>query len=165
MKPRPMERSHRTRSRRNQAIVLAVVGLAFAVRWIGVPLHLAEHHHHLEGEHGVHAGSLVGFGQVASGHGEHAPSGHAHVLGAEHPEPGDREPSPTGHSIEDHLDGLAEATLPRVQGLDVLAPVAETGWSLHRYGIVRCCPAVWQDSPRPPPPRDSGPPRAPPIVT
>lgn len=157
---------------------LAIVGLAFVIRWIGVPLHLAEHHHHLSSGlgmqaecHGAHGHGCFGHGKLDCGavkdgaHEDGALDEGEHGHGAQRSEPGDRKSEIPGHTIEDHLEGLAEATPPRAHGLDVLAPVTEVAWSHLGHRLLRSEAGERADGPRPPPPRDSGPPRAPPIVT
>ncbi|MHC4376315.1 MAG: hypothetical protein ACYS26_06935 [Planctomycetota bacterium] len=178
-----MERSYRHRIARNQWIVLAIVGLGFVVRWIGVPLHLLEHEHSLVTGHGLDFGhgpssadgmqstGREGFA-TGHGHGEHTHSGHAHGRaeqapsgrGTEHPGNEDREPDHPGHSLEDHIDGLAEATLHRVLVLGALAPVAQVDWSLDGGFIERRPWGGRARGPRPPPPKGCSPSRAPPIV-
>ena len=155
------------RARRRTAVVAAVLGAAFALRALLVPLHLARHEHAPVGAAGERPRAHA---ELAHEHAHHAHAHHAHHAHHEHPDEGGPAASEAPgsahapHAAADHLQPVARAALPpgvfqplvapAPGGVAVLAPAP--GWC-RRPIEPRCCP-------RPPPPRDASAPRAPPIA-
>lgn len=149
-----MPSATRTRGRTSQAVVAAIVALAFALQTAFVPLHLARNDHVLPVAAEAH---VHGLGSIA--HEDHGPRHDGRHSASDDAEP-DHEP----HPVADHLDQLAEPATPPTFGptdvalappaLPMLPPEAPTSVGA---GEPESCP-------RPPPPRDAAPPRAPPIV-
>ncbi len=157
-----------SRGRRGQAIVAAIVGFAFALHLVWVPLHLAWNDHALPGTaeehgHGHGCGSEHGHGRgCGSEHGHHADAGDRYH---HHDAPSDDTPSNhSPHPATDHFEHLAEAATP---------PSADCGAIAHAPSLIAVHPPqvslaaaiVAVDSwPRPPPLGAAASPRAPPIV-
>ena len=139
---------------RGQAIVAAIVGLAFVLQMAFTLLHLAWNVHVLPGESGarVHAHGLL----------VHENDGHRHDRGPS--ESDDPESDHEPHPVADHLDQLAAPAIPPslVHTDLALAPQAFTILPPDTAASVGV--GEPQTCPRPPPPRDGAPPRAPPIV-
>lgn len=149
-----MPSATKTRDSTSQAIVAAIVGLAFVLQMAFVPLHLAWNDHVLPGVTGVHVHTL---GLLA-----HENDGHRHDR--RHSESDDRESDHEPHPVADHLDQLAEPATPPTLGhtVLVLAPQALTILPQDMPASVGVDEP--ESCPRPPPPRDAAPARAPPIV-
>lgn len=144
----------RARRRASETIVAAIVSLAFVLQMAFVPAHLAWNDHVVPGASGGHVHT----------HGRHTHDDHGHRHDAAHSESDDPESDHEPHPVSDHLDQLAEpATPPTFGHTDLaLAPQAFTVLSLDTPTSVRV--GEPESCPRPPPPRDAAPARAPPIV-
>jgi hypothetical protein len=151
---RTMPSATRTRRGTSQAIVAAIVGLAFVLQVSFVPLHLAWNDHVLPGASEAHVHT---HGPLA-----HESDGHRH--GGSHSESDDPESDHEPHPVADHTDQLAEPATPPTFGHTdpALAPRAFT--ILPQDMPTSVAMGEPDSCPRPPPPRDAAPARAPPIV-
>ncbi len=145
-----------TRERRStgQAIVAAIAGLAFVLEIAFVPLHLAWNDHVLSGASGAHVHT----------HGPLVHGGDAHRHEGRHWESDDPKSDHEPHSVADHLDQLVQPPVPSTFGHASLA-LAPQGLRILPPDSSTCTRAEEPESyPRPPPPSDAAPPRAPPIA-
>jgi len=146
-----MQNADGTRRRANQAIVAAIVGLAFVLQMTFVPLHLARNDHVLSNPSGAHVHT----------HGLLTREDHGHRHDRTHTGSGDdHEP----HPVADHLDQLAEPATPPTFGHTELGLAPRAFAALALDIPTSRCVGEPESCPRPPPPRDAAPPRAPPIV-
>lgn len=140
------------RRRTRTAIVAAIVGLALALRMAFVPLHLAWNDHVLLDASVTH----VHVHEPLQGD-----DGHRH--GSEHSPSDDPRSDHEPHPVADHLEPLVVPATPTFAHAD-LAP-APSSFTISSADEAECVSGRDPESrPRPPPPRDTAPARAPPIV-
>ena len=149
-----MQSSNGTQVSASQAIVAAIVGLAFVIQAGFVPMHLGLNDHVLPGESGEHVHT---HGPFAQGSGNHHHD-------RRHSEPPAPESGHDPHPAADHSDQFAAPTPPPASGYTGLALASRAVTILPPDAPPPMVGDEPETCPRPPPPRDTGPSRAPPIV-